>query len=179
MKLYKYKSKRLSFYLVSFFLFWSTASITYGASFDEYNKEDSSLFEYLEGTTPKDQLFLGMFTYHFTEKSRSTRNWQQDLIGLQYNGFFLATFENSFYNRSWVAGIAREIFSSTISNNWTFITGYRLGGVYGYNEGEAPFANYSPVVPVVELFAQSTFREHFGVELMLTTSISLGFFYQF
>lgn len=51
-----------------------------------------------------------MFTYHFNSKSRRIRNWKQNLIGFQYNDFFIGTFENSFYNRTWTAGMAKLHF---------------------------------------------------------------------
>ncbi len=77
------------------------------------------------------------------------------------------------------AGLARNFYTSTLSNHWGFATGYRLGLAYGYEEGEAPFSNVSPIVPIAELYAQCIYRGHFGVEIMLTSSLSFSFFYQF
>lgn len=141
--------------------------------------EGKTILEFLKGEPTQDQFYLGMFTYHFDPKSRRTRNWQQNLIGFQYNDFFLGTFENSFYNRTWAVGIARNLYTTPLSNNWDLATGYRLGAMYGYEDGEAPFSSMSPIIPLAEVFVQSTYKKHFGVEMMLTSSVSLSFFYQF
>ena len=150
-----------------------------GETIEKDQQDEFHFLEYLKGKPTENQFFLGMFTYHFTPKSREIRNWKQNLIGFQYHDLFIGTFENSFYNRTWTAGIARNLYTKPLSNHWDLATGYRLGLAYGYKEGEAPFSSLSPIIPVVEVYAQSIYRKHFGIELMLTTSISLSFFYQF
>jgi len=143
------------------------------------NPKENEFLAYLRGKPTENQLFIGMFTFHFTPSSLKTRNWQQNLIGFQYNDFFFGTFENSFYNRSWAAGWARNLEKRELGNNWGMTAGYRLGLATGYEEGQAPFSSISPVIPIVELYSQFLYREHYGVELMLTTSLSVSFFYQF
>lgn len=150
-----------------------------GETLAKNDSQATSLLQTIKGTTPEDQFFLGMFTLHFNAKSRRIRNWHTNLIGLEYKGLFFGTFENSFYNQCWTVGFGRDVYSTHLSDSWQLKTGYRLGAIYGYKDGEAPFAGVSPVVPLVALYAQSIFHEHFGVEVTLTTSISLGFFYQF
>ena len=149
------------------------------ANSDGKTVDSQSAWEFLKGQPTSNKFFLGMFTFHFTPSSLESRNWNNKLIAIQYNDFFLGTLENSFYNRSWVFGIARNFSRSKVSNNWEITTGYRLGGATGYEDGEAPFSGSSPVIPVVELYTQAIGFEHFGIELMLTTSLSLGLFYQF
>jgi hypothetical protein len=160
-------------------MLWAPPPDAQAATIEKDKPEDFHLLDFLKGKPTENQLFLGMYTYHFDPKSRQIRNWQQNLIGIQYHDFFIATLENSFYNRTWTAGIARNLYTTTLSNHWDLATGYRLGLAYGYEAGEAPFSSLSPVIPVVEIYAQSLFRKHLGLELMLTTSISIGFFYQF
>lgn len=162
-------------------------SVVWGTAIDESKGDEKEVdieekfdfINFLKGKPTENQFYIGMFSYHFDSKSLKTRNWKQNLIGIQYNDFFLGTFENSFYNRTWTAGLARNFYTSTLSNYWGFATGYRLGLAYGYEEGEAPFSNVSPIVPIAGLYAQCIYREHFGVEIMLTTSLSITFLYQF
>lgn len=142
-------------------------------------QDSTDLGEFFKGQPTSNQLYIGMFTYHFTPSSRESRNWNNKLIAMQYNDFFIGTLENSFYNRSWFFGFGRNLSRHQVSDNWELTTGYRLGGVTGYEEGEAPFSDYSPVVPLVELNAQAIGFNHFGIELMLTTSLSVSFFYMF
>jgi len=146
-------------------------------SSDNFDK-DKTLFEYLQGQPTEDQLFLGMATLHLNPKSRRIRNWNQNLVGFQFKDFFACTFENSFYKQTWAAGLARNFSTAELSNNWDLTFGYRLGLAYGYQDGQAPFSTISPIIPIVEVYNQYFFRKHYGVELMLTTSISVSLFYQ-
>jgi hypothetical protein len=172
-----YKFSYCVFLLIGLLL--SSVPAVRGETLEKDEPYEFRFLDYLKGKPTENQIFIGMFTYHFDPKSRESRNWKQNLIGLQYNDFFICTFENSFYIRTWAAGIARTLHAQALSNHWDMATGYRMGVVYGYEEGQAPFSNVSPVIPVVELYIQSIYRKHFGVELMLTSSISIGFFYQF
>ncbi len=169
----------LSGLLISALLFLSISCPVFGADSIEETKQKPSLLEQVSGSTPPDQLYLGMYTLHFDDKSRRIRNWQQNLIAVQYKGLFLGTFDNSFYNRCWAAGISREVYSSPLSNDWDIEMGYKVGLIYGYEEDEAPFSSISPIIPLIELYTQTIFRKHFGIELMLTTSLSVSFFYRF
>ncbi len=141
--------------------------------------EGKTWWEYLKGEPTENQLYLGMFTYHFDPKSRRIRNWNQDLIGFQYNGVFVGTLINSYYKRTWAIGFSRNFYTKELGRQWDLALGGRLGLVYGYKGDEAPLSDISPIIPMIELYEQFVYRKHYGIELMLTTSLSLGFFYQF
>lgn len=164
--------------LLAVFLCLSVDSV-WGEELKNAFEPDKTFWQYLQGKPTEDQLFLGMATLHFNAKSREIRNWKQNLIGFQHKDFFACTFENSFYNRTWAGGLARNFSTTELSNSWDMTFGYRLGLAYGYKDGEAPFSTISPVIPIVEIYNQYYFQKHYGVELMLTTSISLSLFYQF
>ncbi len=140
---------------------------------------EKPFLEFLKGEPTTNQFFLGMATMHFNSKSRRIRNWDQKLVGIQYNNFFACTFENSFYNQTWAAGLARNFSTIKLGNNWETDFGYRVALAYGYKEDEAPFSSISPVIPIIELYNQYSYNKHYGVELMLTTSLSISLFYQF
>jgi hypothetical protein len=131
-------------------LLLSSKQVVRGETVEKDAPYELGILDYLKGKPTENQMFIGMFTCHFDPKSRESRNWQQNLIGLQYNDFFACTFENSFYSRTWAAGIARTLHTQVLSNHWDMAAGYRLGVVYGYQEGQAPFSSLSPVIPVVE-----------------------------
>jgi len=175
-----YRKTLLSFRCLLFIstVFFS-AHAAWGEEFSNNLDHDKTLFEFLKGQPTEDQLLLGMATLHFGAKSRRIRQWDNKLVGLQYKDFFICTFENSFYNQAWGAGMARNLSTSKLNNNWDMTFGYRLGLLYGYEDGEAPFSSDSPLVPLVEIYNQYFFKKHYGVELMLTTSISACLFYQF
>ena len=160
-------------------LFLFSAHNVCGEELSNTADNGKTLFEYLQGQPTEDQFFLGMATFHFTGTSRKKDQWNNKLVGFQYKDFFACTFENSFYNQTWAAGLARNLSTSELSNNWDMTFGYRLGLAYGYKDGEAPFSSNSPLIPIVEVYNQYFFQKHYGVELMLTTSISASLFYQF
>jgi len=135
-------------------------------------------FNFLGGIPP-DQLYLGMYTLHFDPKSQKNRNATNNLIGVQIEGVFAGTLINSYDKRSWAFGISREFYRTKLSSNWDYASGYRIGLITGY-EGERTFINTeTDVAPFADLHAQITCFEHFGVEAMLTSSLSVVFFFQF
>jgi hypothetical protein len=146
---------------------------------DQERHDFLDLFDAFRIQPTQNQLYLGMFTYHLDPKSLGTRNWNQDLVGFQYRDFFACTFRNSFYNRAWAFGWARNIYTREVSNEWDMALGYRLGFLHGYKGDEAPFSDISPIIPMVEAYSQFVYQQHYGMEVMLTSSISVSFFYQF
>lgn len=151
---------------------------------DNFEIEDDinlgiKMWEFIQGSPTNNQLLLGMYTFHFDSKSLENRQWNNKLVGLQYNDFVFFVFENSFYN--WVSGVAyaRNLYQIQLDNKWDLNTGYRIGLMAGYEEGQAPFADTLELTPILELYAQFFYNKHYGVEIMLTSSISVGFVYQF
>lgn len=141
--------------------------------------EKQSTWDYLKGQPTDDRLLLGMFTLHTNPSSFKRRNWSQKLFGLQINDFFVGTFENSFYRRSWVVGVARNLSNQRVHPDWETSFGYRLGFIYGYNPKEAPLSDYTPVIPMIGIYKQYVYRERCGIEFVLTSVASVSFFYQF
>lgn len=141
--------------------------------------------EILQGTpvamvaNPNDQLMAGMFSLHTNSSSFKSRNWNQKMMGFQKHDYFACTFENSFFNRTYAIGIAKNFQGHRISSQWETTLGYRLGLIYGYEEGQAPLSGYSPVIPMVGIYKRYIYQEHYGVEFMFTTVASVSFFYQF
>lgn len=144
-------------------------------SFSETGKKSYPLF----GTLPPDQLFLGMFTLHFDPDSLKNRNWNNQLLGLQINGLFFASLINSYDKRSWAVGFSRELYRKILSGYWSFAAGYRVGLITGYENENTIFNTNSEVVPFLDIHGQFTLRDHFGIEVMMNSSISACFFYQF
>ncbi len=156
--------------------FLGISNLALAAHSDHATENNSfSLF----GKVPPNQIYFGMFTYHFDPKSLGTRNWNNHLLALQIDGVFIGTLMNSFYKRSWAIGISREVYRKNLNVDWSFTTGYRVGLVDGYENQESIFNTDSDVIPFIDIHGQFTYLEHLGVELMLTSSLSACFFYQF
>lgn len=135
-------------------------------------------FDFL-GDIPPDQLFLGMYTLHFDSKSLEKRNATNNLISVQVEGLFVGTLINSYDMRSWAFGISREFYRVRLSDYWSFASGYRVGLITGYEDKETFFGTESEIAPFVDLHVQFSYLDHFGVEIMMTSSLSVSFFYQF
>jgi hypothetical protein len=162
-----------------FFIFFAlTASLS-------WSDDTFPLQAYVSGpdaplqTTQPLHLMLGMFSLHTKPSSFKSRNWNQKLIGFQVEDYFVCTFKNSFYNRSYACGIAKDFSGHRINSLWETSLGYRLGLIYGYDEGQAPFSSFSPVIPLLGIYNRYVYHEHLGIEFMLTTTASVSFFYPF
>jgi len=97
------------------------------------------------GDPARDAVLLGLWSKHFhsTDDYRTRHN----LVGIQYQGYFLATFANSYSRQIYAAGAARTIFEKDLGRHWRLDAGYRIGPMYGYREGAPNLAGLS-VLPV-------------------------------
>lgn len=140
------------------------------------NKE--SILSMLWGKKSENKLYLGMFTLHVNPSSFKRDNWNQQLIGIQYNGFSAFTLVNSFYNRTYMIGVSRTILTKEYTN-WDINLGYHLGLIYGYKPRQAPFSSLSPIIPGPIPFVSTTYKKRFGVEFELVPDPAISFFLRF
>jgi len=121
-----------------------------------------SIWTWLKGEEPESHLYLGMLTWHFNSKSRHEDRWQNQLIAGNYKSFFAGTFLNSFSDRTYVAGIQRNVFKRG-DNIKGYEIGYRAGGIYGYEERFGHIAKTLPVLPLIQPYIAFQYRR-VGVE---------------
>ena len=81
-----------------------------------------------------------------------------------YHSLFLGTFLNSFSERAFVSGVQRNVYMHRFSNTTVFDVGYRLGVISGYDKRMSSFADYSPVVPLVEAYIDFSYN-NLGIEV--------------
>lgn len=106
------------------------------------------LWKTIKGEPVGDALLLGMQSYHTCEDG--ALNGTNNLVGIEYKGYTAGTFKNSFRNQSAFAGVAREIYSKSLSKDTTINFQYKLGGVYGYGNKYPNIAGVSPLLfPVI------------------------------
>tara|TARA_R110002167_G_scaffold29352_1_gene98117 strand:- start:809 stop:1378 length:570 start_codon:yes stop_codon:yes gene_type:complete len=131
------------------------------------------------GATPDNRILAGMWVLHFNANSRKEDNWQANLLGVQYDGFFATTFTNSFYDQSIAAGYGREVYQTKITENTKFKTGYRFGGIYGYDDQIGDIAKYTPIIPFLQLYGDFQYK-NFGVEFSYMYVVAtVGFYMTF
>ena len=134
------------------------------------------------GSPAAGQINLGMWTYHIgTNLFQNQYNANNQLFSLTYRGLFAGTLLNSFYQRSYAAGIQRTLFSHTLANHVQDHFGYRLGLMYGYGTEEIQSLTglYLPLVPFPQLIYGVDWN-HVGVEVSWTVYVvSAGFYIWF
>ena len=90
------------------------------------------------GKKARDAILLGMWSVHLDGTGEyfgdGRNNDQGYLIGLQYYGITAGTFINSFDDRAWFIGPAREVYSHIFRGNKRIDIGYRFGLLYGYGD---------------------------------------------
>jgi hypothetical protein len=99
---------------------------------------DKSLWEKIKGKKARDALLLGMWSIHADGTGEyfgdGRNNDQGHLAGIQYYGLTAGTFINSFDDRAYYIGLAREVYSHNYSKNTRFDIGYKFGPLFGYGD---------------------------------------------
>jgi hypothetical protein len=142
------------------------------------NSNKKSVLSMLWGKKSENKLYFEMFTLHVNPSSFKHDNWNQQLIGIQYNGFLASTLINSFYNRTYMIGISRTVLTKKYTN-WDISLGYHLGLIYGYKPGQAPLSNLSPIIPGPIPFISTSYKKTFGAELNFVPDPSISLFLRF
>ena len=111
----------------------------------------ASVWEKAWGWTPRNALFLGMWSIHLDGTGEyfgnHSNNDEQNLLGLQLFGFAAGTFINSHDEPCWFFGPGREIYTHRLAKDLRFDIGYKFGLLYGYGDdlpninGMSVFAN--------------------------------------
>jgi hypothetical protein len=99
----------------------------------------------LWGVPARDALLLGMWSLH-TSPHRHERNPTQNLIGLQYQGYFASALKNSYYKQSYFAGVTRTIYLKRLAQDFSFDITYKAGLITGYGEHYPNLGGISPFV---------------------------------
>ena len=101
-------------------------------------KTDKTLWEKIKGKKARDALLLGMWSIHVDGTGEyfgdGRNNDQNHLAGIQYYGLTAGTFINSFDDRAYYIGLAREVYSHNYSKNTRFDIGYKFGLLWGYGD---------------------------------------------
>ena len=99
---------------------------------------DKSLWDKIKGKKARDALLLGMWSIHADGTGEyfgdGRNNDQGHLAGIQYYGLTAGTFINSFDDRAYYIGLAREVYSHNYSKNTRFDIGYKFGPLFGYGD---------------------------------------------
>ncbi|MFO7886420.1 MAG: hypothetical protein R6U68_16515 [Desulfobacteraceae bacterium] len=100
---------------------------------------------FLKGKKARDSILAGMWSKHFNSSNdhRETHN----LCGLQYNGFYAATFSNSHSHQVFSIGVSRTLTEKRTGTGFLLDAGYKIGPMYGYKKGVPRISRFS-ILPV-------------------------------
>lgn len=158
-----------------FLVVWASFNLCYAGT-EESTRSWETLFGKVE---PRPMLGLGMWSYHLKHESQNFDNSRNDLVGLSYDGYFLATLVNSENRRSYAAGVQRYWLTKNLKPDLMYQLGYRLGLIYGYDRKLGKYAAHVPVVPFPQFLFDLTWK-HFGWEISYTwVVVSTSFYIRF
>jgi hypothetical protein len=137
----------------------------------ESGVDERSWSEVVWGQRAADKLYLGLWSHHFLDGDDGHRT-DNDLIGVAYRGWFLGTFVNSDDDRSYSAGVQRDVYRRS-AGNIRFDAGYRLGLLYGYDSYQI---GNSKLFPALQLYGDLSFYR-LGVQFSWAAEVvTAGFF---
>jgi len=105
------------------------------------------------GTPEPSTLYLGMWTKHF--HPGMTNN---ELVAVNFHGYFAGTFLNSWHDRSYAAGVERSVHHGSMGKAGAYSVGYRLGAINGYDSRLIRGAGSTPVVPFVQVIGNASWK---------------------
>lgn len=111
---------------------WETVWIEEDPKPESAENGRKGFWKTLKGQAADDMVHMGLWSQHISP----SRDYNEDnqLVGLQYKGYFAGTFLNSYEKRTVMAGIARTVATKKLfKKRVTVDLGYRLGMMYGYD----------------------------------------------
>ena len=130
--------------------------------------------DFMPGESAKNSLYLGMWSFHVLSGNKDYRT-NNDLVGFTYRGYYLGTFMNSHNDRSWSAGVQRDLYRNRL-REFGVDAGYRTGILYGY---ESYQIGSTRLFPLLQMYADISYKK-LGVQLTWAAeALTAGFFYRF
>jgi hypothetical protein len=104
----------------------------------------SKLWKYIKGKPSQSAILGGMWSLH-TSNHKDERCGENNLIGLDYNGYTIGTFKNSYRDQSFFIGVDRTVYSLGSSKGVNVNVRYKLGALYGYKDKYPNIIGISPL----------------------------------
>ena len=130
--------------------------------------------DFVIGQSADDTIYLGMWSYHFIDNEDDYET-THNLLAFTYRGYFAGTFINSLSDRSWGAGVQRDMYRTELGM-LSMEIGYRLGLLYGYDSMQIANTGLFPLLQVYSDFHYN----HLGVQFAWAGStVTAGFLIRF
>ncbi len=117
------------------------------ASKEKKAKDKESLksrtWDFIKGEKGDSAILLGMFSHHTSDKDH---NETHNLVGIDYKGYTIGTFKNSYSDQTVYAGIHRKIYESYLTKHIKFNINYKLCLMHGYDDHYPNIAGITPII---------------------------------
>ncbi|MDD3012414.1 MAG: hypothetical protein PHC34_01770 [Candidatus Gastranaerophilales bacterium] len=101
-------------------------------------------WKYIKGKPTDSAVLGGMWSMH-TSNHKDEMCGENNLIGLDYNGFTIGTFKNSYRNQSTFVGLGRTVYTLHVAKELNVDFKYRIGAIYGYKDKYPNVVGVSPL----------------------------------
>ena len=134
-------------------------------------EEHPTLLALAWGHPEPSTLYLGMWTKHFHPGITNNA-----MVAVNFRGYFVGTFLNSWHERSYAAGVERSIHRGQLGGSGAYSLGYRLGAINGYDSRLIKGAGETPVVPFLQILANGSYKR-VGVQASYCWLVVTGGFF--
>lgn len=137
----------------------------------EHKTLKAKVWHFAKGKAMDDSLVLGMWSYHVSPK-RDLYNETNNMFGIEYKGYAVNTFKNSYHNQTYFAGVSRKLWSKQLSKNIRMNVNYKAGLMHGYKDKYPNVAGITPLIlPQIGFFYKKV-----GFDLMIIPDITRPIF---
>lgn len=101
-------------------------------------------WKYIKGRPSDNAVLGGMWSMH-TSNHKDELCGENHLLGVEYNGYTVGTFKNSYRNQSVFAGLSRTVYTVKIAKGVNMDIKYKIGAIYGYGDKYPNALGVSPL----------------------------------
>lgn len=127
-------------------------------------------WDFIKGKAGDNSANLLMFSYH-TRKDRALLNDSNKLLAVDYNGYCLGTYYNSYHAQTYYAGISRKLFEKDLIEGINMDVKYKLMVLRGYKNYEFNINGFTPLIVPMIGFSKGLV----GVDFLISPGKTLTF----
>jgi len=154
------------------------ANINKNTDKNKTNRDSNNLFksnsyknwEFVKGQPVDDSIMLDMFSYH-TRPDRDQMNESNKLAAIDFKGYSVGTFNNSYHIQTYYAGISRKVFEKKLPLGINFDCKYKLIALHGYARFEPDIKGITPLIIPMIGFS----RGYMGIDFLASPGKTITF----
>lgn len=127
-------------------------------------------WEHIKGQPSDNALNLLMFSYH-TRSDRDQMNESNKILGLDYKGYCIGTYNNSYHTQTYYAGITRKVYEKKLPSGIDIDVNYKLMALRGYKYYEFNVGGFTPLIVPELAFSKGLL----GVNFLLSPGKTVTF----